>query len=119
MRRSLPWTRSARRSKPRRSCWINICSPATNCSVKLPAARLEHPNIVPIFEVGNEGHWHFFSMRLIEGTTLAQALTQRRLPLALAVALMGKLARAVQYAHSRGVLHRDIKPGNVLLDAQG
>ncbi len=83
------------------------------------AARLEHPNIVPIFEVGSEGHWHFFSMRLIEGATLAQVLAKGRLPQDHACALMVKIVRAVQYAHSRGVLHRDIKPGNILIDSKG
>src|SRR3954468_9795029 len=78
------------------------------------AARLEHPNIVPIFEVGREGHWHFFSMRLIEGPTLAQALAKGGMDWAAAAALMVKIARAVAYAHGRGVLHRDIKPGNIL-----
>jgi len=118
----------ARQFRPERIVALKVIASGELASPKMverfhteaeTAARLEHPHIVPIFEVGNEGHWHFFSMRLIEGPTLAQALTQRRLPLALSVALMGKLARAVHYAHSRGVLHRDIKPGHVLLDAQG
>ncbi len=83
------------------------------------AARLEHPNIVPIFEVGQHGTWHFFSMRLIEGPTLAQTLAGRPMPPGEAARLMAKIARAVHHAHQRGILHRDLKPSNILLDAQG
>ncbi len=83
------------------------------------AARLDHTNIAPIYEVGQEDGWHFFSMRLIEGPTLGQEIAGRPLPLRRAAGLMAKIARAVHHAHQRGVLHRDIKPGNVLLDAAG
>jgi serine/threonine protein kinase/WD40 repeat protein len=83
------------------------------------AARLDHPNIVPIYEVGHHGGWHFFSMRLIEGCTLAEKLRGQPLPLEDAVRLMVKIARAVQHAHERGVLHRDLKPNNILLDTRG
>jgi eukaryotic-like serine/threonine-protein kinase len=82
------------------------------------AAKLDHPNIVPIYEVGHQGGWHFFSMRLIEGGTLAQ-LCGAPLPPRDAVRLMVKIARAIEHAHQRGVLHRDLKPGNVLIDAHG
>ncbi len=91
------------------------------------AAALEHPDIVSIYEVGEQGGLPYFSMRLIEGPTLAETLAKRgpssrpqtRSELEAMVALAVRLARAVQFAHERGVLHRDLKPGNVLLDALG
>lgn len=92
------------------------------------AARLDHPNIVPIFDIGECEGRHFFSMQLVEGGTLADVVAGRpwpgRAPVDLRsvsklVALAGTLARAVHYAHQHGVLHRDLKPGNVLIDAEG
>jgi WD40 repeat protein len=79
-------------------------------------ARLDHPHIVPIYEVGEYEGQHYFSMKLIEGGTLAQ----RRLKSVEDVArVMGTVARAVHYAHQRGILHRDLKPTNILLDEPG
>ncbi len=101
-------------------------------------AQLDHPNIVPVYEVGSVDGQAFFSMKLIEGCSLAEALSSgglRRIgvrnedheptcepgaaslrPFLRAVTLVIKLARAVHHAHARGVLHRDLKPSNVLLD---
>jgi len=84
------------------------------------AAGMQHPNIVTVYEVGTAEELHFFSMRLVRGASLAQVL-QRDGPLAgrHAAALLRTVAEAVGYAHSLGVLHLDLKPGNVLLDENG
>ncbi|HZN60499.1 MAG TPA: serine/threonine-protein kinase, partial [Planctomycetota bacterium] len=82
------------------------------------AARLDHPNIVPIFEIGEDEGCHFYSMRLMEGPSLARALKEGgRFPPARAARIVATVARAVHFAHQRGVLHRDVKPSNILLDA--
>ncbi|QDV26107.1 serine/threonine-protein kinase [Aureliella helgolandensis] len=79
-------------------------------------ARLEHPGIVPVFEVAeHEGH-PFFSMQFVPGETLAERLKQGPLPQRLAAKVMVDVARAIHYAHDQGVLHRDIKPSNILID---
>jgi tetratricopeptide (TPR) repeat protein/tRNA A-37 threonylcarbamoyl transferase component Bud32 len=83
------------------------------------AARLQHPNIVQVFEVGAHDGRPFFSLEFVEGGSLAQKLAGTPLPAAEAARLVQTLARAVHHAHERGVLHRDLKPGNVLLSAAG
>lgn len=85
------------------------------------AARLDHPDIVPIYEVGEHEGRHYFSMKLVEGRPLSECLADLRSTrsyrqLAL---LLARITRAVHYAHQRGILHRDLKPGNILMDSEG
>jgi serine/threonine protein kinase/tetratricopeptide (TPR) repeat protein len=83
------------------------------------AASLDDPNIVPIYEVGEHSGSCYFSMKFIEGGPLDQLFKREPMPIRPAAELIARLARAVHYAHQRGILHRDIKPGNILLDAKG
>jgi predicted Ser/Thr protein kinase len=83
------------------------------------AASLDNPNIVPIYEVGESNESCYFSMKLVEGAPLDRFVRQELLPIRRTAELIAKLARAVHYAHERGILHRDIKPGNILVDAKG
>ena len=94
------------------------------------AARLHHPGIVPIYEIGEHETQHFFSMKLIEGESLAQclpdfrlrgesSLSERREQQRCIADLLTQVARALEFAHQRGVLHRDLKPSNILIDEEG
>jgi WD40 repeat protein len=83
------------------------------------AANLDHPGIVPIYEVGQYDGQHYFSMGYVEGQSLSQRLADGPLPPREAAGLMIKVAEAIEYAHCKGVIHRDLKPGNILLDSQG
>jgi serine/threonine protein kinase/tetratricopeptide (TPR) repeat protein len=83
------------------------------------AASLDNPNIVPIYEVGEHGGSCYFSMKFIEGGALDELFRRDPMPTHRAAKLIAELSRAVHYAHQRGILHRDIKPGNILIDAQG
>src|SRR6266581_4225871 len=83
------------------------------------AARLDHPCIVPIYEVGEREGSCYFSMKFVEGGQLDEVVVRTPMPIRQAAELMAKVARTVHYAHEHGILHRDIKPGNILLDAKG
>jgi TolB-like protein/Tfp pilus assembly protein PilF/tRNA A-37 threonylcarbamoyl transferase component Bud32 len=84
------------------------------------AASLDHPNILPIYEVSEcDDGLPFFSMKFAGGGNLLDAAPALRSEPRRVVALMAKVARAVQYAHGQGILHRDLKPGNILLDGRG
>src|SRR5713101_6627760 len=83
------------------------------------AASLEHPGIVPIHEVGERDGSCYFSMKFVEGGRLDEVVRREPMPIRRAVELIVKVARTVHYAHDHGILHRDIKPGNILLDQKG
>lgn len=82
-------------------------------------AKLEHPGIVPIFNVGEVEGLPFFTMQLIRGHTFASELTQGPISQRRAAELMRDISRAAHFAHQRGILHRDIKPSNILVDEAG
>ena len=83
------------------------------------AARLRHPNIVPIHEVGQLHGQHYFVMEHIDGESLAQRLSRGPLDLPAAVRLLTDVVRAVEHLHQQNIVHRDLKPSNILLDGEG
>jgi WD40 repeat protein len=83
------------------------------------AANLDHPGIVPIFEVGQHEGQHYFSMGFVEGQSLAHRLVDGPLPVREAAELTRIASEAIEYAHQRGVIHRDLKPANILIDQKG
>ena len=83
------------------------------------AAKLDHPCIVPIHEVGEKDGQCYFSMNFVEGGQLDEVVRRKPISIRSAAELIAKLACAVHYAHEHGILHRDIKPGNILVDKMG
>ncbi|TWU07497.1 Serine/threonine-protein kinase PrkC [Stieleria varia] len=83
------------------------------------AANLDHPGIVPIYDIGEHNGQHYFSMKLIEGKTLTELSPELRGDHGKIVQLVVQIADAIHHAHQRGILHRDLKPGNVLIDGDG
>src|SRR5947207_14645177 len=83
------------------------------------AASLEHPCIVPIYEVGDRDGSCYFSMKFVEGGQVDEVVRRTPMSIRQAVELIVKVARTVHYAHEHGILHRDIKPGKILLDGNG
>ena len=94
-------------------------SDARNRREVLTLAALSHPGLVTVYDVGDDHGRAYFVMQLIEGDTLAQRIRRGPLPLGDVIALGAALADALGYVHRRGVVHRDVKPGNVLLDGDG
>jgi len=87
------------------------------------AANLDHPNIATVYEVGEHEGRRYYSMKLVDGGSLAELGPSSQVrgpkPIEWAVRLVATVARAVHYAHQRGILHRDLKPGNILIDSEG
>ena len=82
-------------------------------------ARLRHPRIVPVYEAGCAGERHYIAMALIEGCSLAERSVEHPLALHRTAEIVAELAEALAYAHSQGVVHRDVKPANIRVDDQG
>src|SRR5437667_1427603 len=83
------------------------------------AASLDHPSIVPIYEVGERDGSCYFSMKFVEGGQLDEVVRRKPMSIRQAAELIAKVARTVNYAQEHGIVHRDIKPGNILLDVKG
>lgn len=81
------------------------------------AARLRHPNLVPVFEFGTDGDVAYYSMELVEGSTFRALVADQPLPAARAAGYVEKVARALHFTHGHGIVHRDLSPANILLDA--
>lgn len=82
-------------------------------------AQLQHPHIVPIHDFGEEGGYTFLAMSFIEGGTLVSLMNGRPMPLAVARRIITQIGDALDYAHSTGLVHRDVKPSNILIDKRG
>ena len=82
-------------------------------------ARLDHPNIVPVYDTGRIDAYHFLAMKYLDGLTLSRILDGGRLSPQRVASYAGQAAAALEYAHQQGVVHRDVKPGNMIVDDQG
>ncbi len=89
------------------------------CSEAQAAANLDHPGIVPVYDVGQVDGRHYFSMGYVDGQSLKQRVADGPLPPREAAELVNAIAEAVAYAHEQGIIHRDLKPANVLVDGNG
>lgn len=84
------------------------------------AAALDHPNIIPIYRISSGGRLFWYAMKFLEGRSLAEILQEKGLlTVGETVAILEQVGNALDYAHQRGVVHRDVKPGNVMLDVSG
>ncbi|MCA9079126.1 MAG: serine/threonine protein kinase [Planctomycetaceae bacterium] len=118
----------ARQKSPRRTVAVKLLLGGDHASAQHQArfrseaesvAKLDHPHIVKVFEVGENDGQPYFSMQYIPGTTLAQRIAQGPLPSREAAQLLIPVCRAIDYANQQGLLHRDLKPSNILLDEHG
>jgi len=82
-------------------------------------ARMRHPQIVPIYDAGREGEYHYIAMAFIEGRTLAEAVSDKPFDSRNSARIISEIAEALAYAHGLGIVHRDVKPSNIVLDARG
>ena len=82
-------------------------------------ARLSHPNIVKIYDIGEENNIHYFTMELIHGKNLSTWIKEENMTVRRAVEIVRKIASAIDYAHQQGILHRDLKPSNILMGEKG
>jgi hypothetical protein len=82
-------------------------------------ARLSHPNVVTIFDLGRSGELYYILMEFVDGVNLRQLLQSHRIPPSESLAIVPQICEALEYAHGEGVIHRDIKPENILLDQKG
>jgi serine/threonine protein kinase len=114
--------------KLERNVAIKVLKPERSCSVlqvdrflseARKVARLRHKNIVTVHETDHDGKWYFMVTEWINGRDLAKRLSVSRLPLEESVRIVAKVADALQHAHDQGVIHRDVKPHNILLDRAG
>ncbi len=78
-----------------------------------------HPGIVPVFDIGNEGTLHYFAMAFVDGKSVSKLIDSGEITPRKAMVIAEKMARALHFAHGNGILHRDVKPDNILVDAQG
>jgi Protein kinase domain len=81
------------------------------------AASIDHPNVIPVYDAGEDGSTLYIVMRLVEGTDLRALVAEGPLPLGLTVKVVAQIAAALDAAHARGLVHRDVKPANILIEA--
>jgi len=82
-------------------------------------AQLEHPSIVPVYDVGDEGGQPYFVMRYMNGGSLSERIKEKRMTIEEAARILGQIAPGLDEAHSKGIVHRDLKPSNILFDSKG